>query len=59
MSHIINARGWRKLSIPDLDALILSIRRSAVSHHLSIKQWRELDRMRQRLAKLLKDQVAA
>jgi hypothetical protein len=53
--HEIETRGWRRLPPADLENLITKIRRSAVHQHLSLRAWRELDRMRAYHAALLKE----
>jgi hypothetical protein len=50
----IETRGWRRLPPADLETLITKIRRSSVHQHLSLRAWRELDRMRAHYATLLK-----
>jgi hypothetical protein len=55
MAPAVNApRGWRRLPPPDLENLIVRIRRSATHRHLSAGEWRELDRMRAHYAALVK-----
>jgi hypothetical protein len=49
-------RGWRRLPPVDLETLILTIRRSAVDHRLSLSEWQQLDRMRKRLARLRREE---
>jgi hypothetical protein len=43
---------WRRLPADALEERILVIRRASARQHLSLGQWRELDRMRRRLARL-------
>jgi hypothetical protein len=42
-------------SAPELEVLILRLRRDAVHRHLSIAEWRRVDRLRKRRAQLLKE----
>jgi hypothetical protein len=52
-----SSRGWRRLPPADLETLVLQVRRSSVNRHLSVGEWRELDRMRARLASLHKERT--
>jgi hypothetical protein len=54
----VNARGWRRMPPTELSDLILTIRRQAARQHLSASEWHLVDRMRRRLAELLKDAVS-
>jgi hypothetical protein len=45
-------RRWRKLDADQLDNLILATRRRAEFEHLSQGEWREVNLMRKRLARL-------
>ena len=45
---------WRRLPPSELADQILQIKRTAVHQHLSVQEWRMLDRMRRRLAALQK-----
>jgi hypothetical protein len=51
----INARGWQRMPPVELQDLILAIRRQAARQHLSPAEWHLVDRMRRRLAKLLRE----
>jgi hypothetical protein len=51
----VNARGWRRMPPTELSDLLLTIRRQAARQHLSASEWYLVDRMRQRLAKLLRE----
>ena len=51
----VNARGWQRMPPVELQDLILAIRREAARQHLSPSDWHLVDRMRQRLAKLLRE----
>jgi hypothetical protein len=51
----VNARGWRRMPAAELEDLIWTLRRRAVRQHLSASQWAELDCMRLRLARLLRE----
>jgi hypothetical protein len=53
----VQQRGWRRLSLTELEVVITKIRREAVHRHLSVGEWRRLDRMRKRHAVLLKEGV--
>jgi hypothetical protein len=55
--NVVNSRGWRHLPPADLANLIMRIRRSATHRHLFAGEWREIDRMRQHHADLLKGAV--
>ena len=48
---------YRRLEAPVLDALILEKRRAATRRHLSVREWRELDRWRAWAAKLAKEGI--
>jgi hypothetical protein len=50
-SQLIGCR-WRTLPPDDLEDLIEQIRRTAVHEHLTLDQWKVVDRMRGRAAKL-------
>jgi hypothetical protein len=47
-TNAVNTKGWRRLPLPDLKALILEVQRSAVRQHLPVAEWRRLDHMRER-----------
>jgi hypothetical protein len=47
----VNTPGWRHLPAAELADLI-RVQRSAVHRHLSLREWRQLDRMRRRYATL-------
>jgi len=51
----VNTRGWRDRSVVEVEDLVLAIRRRAVRQHLSSSEWRLVDRMRARLAKLRRE----
>jgi hypothetical protein len=51
----VNSRGWRRMPPDELQDLVLAIRRRAEHQHLSPSQWLMLDRMRSRLARLLRE----
>jgi hypothetical protein len=51
----VNARGWRRMSVVELEGLILAIRRHAVRQHLAPSTWAFVDRMRKRAAELRKE----
>jgi hypothetical protein len=55
MSKPITTRGWRRLPLPDLETLILKVRREAAHRHLSPVEWRRVDCMREREAALRKE----
>ena len=48
---------WLQLPPSELAHLILQIRHTAVHRHLSVQEWRMLDRMRRRLAALQKESM--
>lgn len=48
-------RDWRRRPRDELASLIDEIRREAVVRHLSVAEWKQLDRMRRRL----REQAAA
>ena len=48
----VNSRGARALTLDELDAQILEIRRQAAHRHLAQFEWADLDRLRRRRAKL-------
>ena len=50
------ARGWRRLLLADLEMLILAVRREAAHRHLTAAKWRLVDRMRERVTALRKEQ---
>jgi hypothetical protein len=52
----VNTCGWKKLSASELEAKIAEIRRSSWHHHLTPSEWRQLDRMRDRLEMLQKQE---
>jgi hypothetical protein len=45
-------KDWRRLPAAELQDLIQKIRRAAVRQHLTIEQWKVVDRMRGRAARL-------
>jgi hypothetical protein len=47
----------QRLSLPELEARILAIRRAAAHHHISQAQWKQVDRWRHRAASLRKETV--
>jgi len=51
----INRRELRTRSLPELEALVLDIQRSAVRHHLNAREWAFVDRLRKRCAALRKE----
>jgi hypothetical protein len=51
----VNCRGWQRMPPTELSDLILTIRRRAARQHLSASEWHLVDRMRKRLAKLLRE----
>jgi hypothetical protein len=51
------ARGWRRLPPADLEMLILAVRREAAHRHLTAAEWRLVDRMRERVTALRKEQL--
>ena len=53
----INRRELRTRSLPELEALLLDIRRSAVRRHLDAREWAFVDRLRKRCAALRKEGV--
>jgi hypothetical protein len=46
---------WRRLPLSELADQILQIQRTAAHRHLSVQEWRMLDRMRRRRAALQKE----
>ncbi len=54
----VNSRGAGKQSAAELEMRILAYRRLAVSRHLSVREWRALDRLRQHHDKRLKEEAA-
>ena len=46
---------WRRLPLSELADQILQIQRTAVHQHLSVQEWRMLDRMRRRRDALQKE----
>ena len=46
---------WRSLSLSELEDQILQILRTAEHQHLSVQEWRMLDRMRERCDELRKE----
>ena len=46
---------WRRLSLSELEDQILQIQRTIAHRHLSVQEWRTLDRMRRRHAALQKE----
>jgi hypothetical protein len=55
LSAEVNARGWRRMSVVELEGLILAIRRHAVQQHLSLSTWDLVDRLRKRAAEPRKE----
>ena len=53
----INRHELRTRSLPELEALLLDIRRSAVRRHLDAREWAFVDRLRKRCAALRKEGV--
>jgi len=53
----INRHELRTRSLPELEALLLDIRRSAVRRHLDTREWAFVDRLRKRCAALRKEEV--
>jgi hypothetical protein len=51
----VNSRGARALTIDELNARILEIRRQAAYRHLFQAEWADVDRLRKRREKLLKE----
>jgi hypothetical protein len=45
-------RGWRELDRAALDERVLALQRLATRQHLTVDQWRAIDRMRARVKKL-------
>jgi hypothetical protein len=46
---------WRRLPLSELEHQILQILRTAEHQHLSVQEWRMLDRMRERCDELRKE----
>jgi hypothetical protein len=44
------AHGWRSLALPDLEDLLLRLRRLAVHQHFGPQEWALVDRIRVRIA---------
>jgi hypothetical protein len=54
-NNTVNSRGARSLTLDEIDAQILEIRRQAAYRHLFQAEWADVDRLRKRREKLLKE----
>ena len=51
----VNSRSWRRMSVVELEGLVLALRRQAVHQHLTSSQWAFVDRLRSRVARLKRE----
>jgi hypothetical protein len=53
----VNSRGYRRMALPELEDLILSIRRQAAVQHLNTSEWAFIDSLRARAERLRRGSV--